>query len=256
MAPDDMAQRALQRLWINRPYRLFWLANVISNLGTSAFVMAMTWFTVTRYGAHGIALLALGYAVPQFLLEVFGGAATDRIAHRRLFLRTEMAFVLGALVLWLASINGEVSLWLLVGVNAFNGVVSAFDTPARTTLISEMVPSDDLVNAQQFYSVAANLTNVFGPALGGVLLSLGRSDQSHEENAFLFNVLSFLPLLCCIPFLPGGRQPRAASSPTQRPRFQMLRSIAEGARYVSGHHQVRLLMALLGIVLLIGIPFK
>ncbi|MEY2749962.1 MAG: hypothetical protein RLZZ168_1978, partial [Cyanobacteriota bacterium] len=60
-APGSPAQPVdLQRLWRNRPFRQFWLANMISNLGTSAFVMAMTWLTVKSYGAHGIALLALG----------------------------------------------------------------------------------------------------------------------------------------------------------------------------------------------------
>ena len=254
--PTSLQRGAYKRLWALRPYRLFWLANVFSNLGTSAFVMAMTWLTVSRYGAHGIALLALGYAVPQFLLQLLGGATTDSIAHRRLFLGTETAFLLGALLLWLASRNGEVPLLLLVGVNAFNGVVSAFDTPARTTLITEMVPSDELVNAQQFYSVAANLTNVFGPALGGVLLSLGRSDQSHEENAFLFNVLSFLPLICCIPLLPAGRRPRRDKAVATGRSAAMLRSIVDGLAYVSRQRQVRVLMALLAMVMLLGMPFQ
>ena len=246
----------MARLWANRPYRRFWLANVLSNLGTSAFVMAMTWLTVSHYGAHGIALLTLGYAIPQFLLQVFGGAATDRIPHRRLFLCTETGMTLGAVVLWLASTRGDVPLGLLVAVNALNGVISAFDTPARTTLITEMVPSTQLVNAQQFYSVAANLTNVLGPALGGILLSLGHTDQSHEEYAFLFNVLSFIPLLCCIPWLPPGHRPRATTASVQRPRLQMLHSISDGFAYVAQQRRLRILMLLLAMVMLLGMPFQ
>jgi MFS family permease len=250
-------QRVYSRLWANRPYRVFWLANLLSNLGTSTFVMAMTWLTVSRYGAHGIALLTLGYGIPQFLLEVFGGAATDRVAHRQLFLRTESAFLGVALVLWLASTRGVVPLWLLVGVNACNGVISAFDTPARTTLITEMVRSDDLVNAQQFYSVAANLTNVFGPALGGILLSLGNTDQAHEEFAFLFNVLSFLPLLACIPLLPASQRLSSATDQApQQQRLSMLVAIGEGVRYVSSHRHLRRLMLLLAAVMVLGMPFQ
>ncbi|MFM7652964.1 MAG: hypothetical protein ACKO5M_08600 [Vulcanococcus sp.] len=44
MAPAD--SMAVQRLGGNGPYPTFWLANLISNLGTSAFVMAMPWLTV------------------------------------------------------------------------------------------------------------------------------------------------------------------------------------------------------------------
>lgn len=36
-------------------FRAFWLANMISNLGTSAFVLAITWLTVKQHGSAGIA---------------------------------------------------------------------------------------------------------------------------------------------------------------------------------------------------------
>jgi MFS family permease len=251
-APGSQAQPTdLQRLWRNRPFRSFWLANLISNLGTSAFVMAMTWLTVKSYGAHGIALLALGYGIPQFLLQMFGGATTDRVPRRQLFLRTQSALLLVALLLLLATTRGMVPLWLLVAVNASNGVISAFDTPARTALISEMVKREELVVAQQVYSVASNVTNVFGPALGGVLLSIGSSDRSHEELAFLFNVLSFLPLLACIPWLPRTPAPGGTAN-----RPALWRSIREGLSYVRRQRPLRLLLQLLALVMLLGLPFQ
>ena len=251
-APGSQAQPLdLQRLWRNRPFRSFWLANLISNLGTSAFVMAMTWLTVKTYGAHGIALLALGYGIPQCLLQVFGGATTDRVPRRLLFLRTQSALLLVASLLLLATTRGMVPLWLLVGVNACNGVISAFDTPARTALISEMVEREELVVAQQIYSVASNVTNVFGPALGGVLLSIGSGDRSHEELAFLFNVLSFLPLLACIPWLPRTPAPGGSAS-----RPALWRSIREGLSYVRRQRPLRLLLQLLALVMLLGLPFQ
>jgi MFS family permease len=105
----------LQRLWHTQTFRVFWLANTVSGLGTSAYVMAMSWLTVKLYGSHGIALLALGYGVPQLLLELFGGAATDRTPRRKLYVLTETSLLLVAAVLWLTSIRGVVPLWMLVG---------------------------------------------------------------------------------------------------------------------------------------------
>jgi len=248
---QNLQEGDIQALWHNRPFRSFWLANLISNLGTSAFVMAMTWLTVKSYGAHGIALLALGYGIPQFLLQLFGGAATDRIPRRRLYLRTESALLLSALVLWIATTRGMVPLWLLVAVNACNGVISAFDTPARTALISEMVSGEQLVVAEQVYSVASNVTNVFGPALGGILLSIGSSDRSHEEVAFLFNVLSFLPLLACIPWLP-----RTPARPSNASKPAIWLSIRTGVGYVLHQRPLRRLLLLLMLVMLLGLPFQ
>ncbi len=240
-------------LWQLRVFRRFWVANLVSNLGTSAFVMALSWLTVKTYGASGIAALALGYGVPQFLLNVVGGAAADRISRRRLFQLTETGFLLVALTLWLVSIGGTVPLWLLVAVNACNGAISAFDSPARTALISEMVPQHQWMEAQQLYSASSNITNIFGPALGGVLLSIGTSNRSHEEVAFFFNVLSFLPLLILIPFLPS---PRAATHAARSKGESFLRSVAEGLQFVRGQWSLRSLLQLLAVVMLLGMPFQ
>ena len=97
-------------LWQLRDFRRFWVASLVSNLGTSAFVMALSWLTVKSYGASGIAALALGYGVPQFLLQVVGGATADRINRRHLFQLTETGFLVVAFTLWLASIDGIVPL--------------------------------------------------------------------------------------------------------------------------------------------------
>lgn len=86
-------------LWRLRSFRRFWLANMVSNLGTSAFVMALSWLTVKSYGATGIAWLALGYGVPQFFLEVIGGAEADRMNRRHLFRLTEVGFLAVALIM-------------------------------------------------------------------------------------------------------------------------------------------------------------
>jgi MFS family permease len=257
---EDSQESALSRLlssarslWQLRVFRRFWVANLVSNLGTSAFVMALSWLTVKTYGASGIAALALGYGVPQFLLEVVGGAAADRISRRRLFQLTETGFLVVALTLWLASMDGTVPLWLLVAVNACNGAISAFDSPARTALISEMVPQHQWMEAQQLYSASSNVTNIFGPALGGVLLSIGTSNRSHEEVAFFFNVLSFLPLLALIPFLPSLHSPTHAARSKGE---SFLRSVAEGLQFVRGQWSLRTLLQLLAVVMLLGMPFQ
>ncbi len=236
-----------------RDFRSFWIANIVSNLGTSAFLMALSWLTVRSYGASGIAALALGYGFPQFLLEVVGGAEADRINRRHLFQLTEAGFLVVALVLWLASLSGAVPLWLLLSLTACNGAISAFDSPARTALISEMVPVEELVDAEQLYSLSSNITNIFGPALGGILMSIGSSDRSHEEIVFLFNVFSFLPLLALIPFLPPGFLPVRAG---KKQGGSFVRSVSEGLRFVRADRRLRPLLMLLAVVMLLGMPFQ
>ena len=235
-----------------KAFRNFWVANIVSNLGTSAFVMAISWLTVKEYGAFGIASLALGYGIPQFCLQIIGGSVADRFARRRLYAITETSLLVSAGILLFASVTGPVPLWLLVGVNAVNGAISSFDTPARSALITEMVAPDQVINAQQAYSTSSSITNIFGPALGGILLSLGKGEGSHEEIAFLFNAISFIPLLICIQSLPLTHfdkkdNPKEAG---------LVQGALDGIQFVRTRRDLRILLLLLGFVMLLGMPFQ
>ena len=230
-------------------FRTFWLANLISNLGTSAFVLAINWLTVKQHGAAGIATLALAYGLPQMLLLLVGGTVSDRIDRRRLFGLTQAGLLLMAVLILIASFQGLVPLWLLALVNGVNGLLAAFDTPARTALVSDLVAPEEVTLAQQLYSLTASATNIFGPALGGVLLSLGPTARSHEEVAFAFDVLTFVPLLLAIPWLP-----RSARRPAAQKAFGA--SLQAGLRYVRERAHQRTLLLLLSLVMVLGMPFQ
>jgi len=235
---------------LRRPgFRAFWLANLISSLGTSAYVLAINWLTVKQHGAAGIACLALAYGLPQMLFQLIGGTASDRIARRRLYACTQLGLLGIALLILMASLEGSVPLWLLAAVSAGNGLLSAFDTPTRTALVTDLVEPAQVGTAQQLYSTTSGLTNIFGPALGGLLLSLGPSARSHEEVAFAFNVLSFIPLLVAIPWLP-----RTNSRPAAKESFRA--SLKAGLHTARQRTSLRTLLLLLSLVMVLGMPFQ
>ncbi|MCX5939502.1 MAG: MFS transporter [Cyanobium sp. LacPavin_0818_WC50_MAG_67_9] len=235
---------------LGRPgFRAFWLANLVSNLGTSAFVLAINWLTVKQHGAAGIASLALAYGLPQMLLQLVGGTVSDRIDRRRLFGLTQSGLLLMALLVLIASLRGLVPLWLLALVNGANGVLAAFDTPARTALVTDLVEPEEVTLAQQLYSLTTSATNIFGPALGGVLLSLGPTARSHEEVAFAFDVFSFVPLLIAIPWLPR-------STGRSAPKESFRTSLRAGLHYVRERAQLRTLLLVLSLVMVLGMPFQ
>jgi len=238
-------------------FRAFWLANLVSNLGTSAFVLAINWLTVKQHGPAGIATLALAYGLPQMLLQLVGGTASDRLERRRLFSLTQSAMLALALLILVAALRGPVPLWLLALVNGGNGILSAFDTPARTALVTDLAGMTRVAVAQQLYSLTASVTNIFGPALGGVLLSLGPTARSHEEVAFAFNALSFLPLLLCLPWLPRPPRPTARPPRPGAPERESFRaSLRAGLAFVRHRPELRTLLLLLALVMVLGMPFQ
>lgn len=235
---------------LSRPrFRAFWLANLVSNLGTSAYVLAISWLTVKQHGAAGIACLALAYGLPQMLLQLVGGTVSDRIDRRRLFGLTQSGMLLMAALILIASMRQLVPLWLLALSSGTNGLLAAFDTPARTALVTDLVKTEEVTLAQQLYSLTSSATNIFGPALGGVLLSLGPGARSHEEAAFAFNVLSFVPLLIAIRWLP-----RATSVSAPKESFRA--SLRAGLHYMRERPSLRTLLLLLSLVMVLGMPFQ
>ena len=124
-APANRTAAATMAGLLSRPgFRAFWLANLISNLGTSAFVLAINWLTVKQHGAAGIACLALAYGIPQMLLQLVGGTVSDRLDRRRLFGLTQSGLLVMAVLILIASLRGLVPLWLLALVNGVNGLLA------------------------------------------------------------------------------------------------------------------------------------
>jgi MFS family permease len=186
------------------------------------------------------------------LLQLVGGTLSDRIDRRRLFAITQLGMLIVALLILAASLQEMVPLWLLALVSGTNGVISAFDTPARTALVTDLVEPHQVSLAQQLYSLTSSVTNIFGPALGGVLLSIGPNTRSHEEVAFAFNALSFLPLLISITWLPRSRT--AAGESESRPSFTT--SLRAGLEMVRRRSDLRTLLLVLALVMLLGMPFQ
>src|SRR5919202_1931149 len=86
------------------------------------------------------------------------------------------------------------------------GVMMSFNQPARQSLISDIVPRADLMNAIALNSATRNLTRVIGPAIGGGLIaSVG------VAGAFYVNAASFLAVLYGL---------AAMDFPPRRPRLR------------------------------------
>lgn len=251
MAMESVQSRTYRDMLRDPPLRTFWLANTFSGLGTGAFIMALNWLTVRQHGAPGIAALVIGYGVPQFALQLLGGSVSDRLDRRRLFAITQIGFLVVAMGLLMAASHNVAHLWVLVAVNVLFGGISAFDTPARTALISQMVESHEVVAVQQLFNLSGGITNVLGPALGGILLTVGNADQTREELAFLFNVVSYIPLLLSLPFL----RVTLADEATQH-SHRILDGVREGLLYVRGQASLQSLLILLAVVMLLGMPFQ
>jgi MFS family permease len=229
----------------HRNFRLLWSANLVSNFGTSTYILAINWIAVREHGALGLAAITLAYGALQFLFQLVGGSVSDRFNRKAVFFTTELFMTVIAFVLAGCASFQFIPLWLLALVNGINGGISAFDTPARTTLINESVPPEDLLDAQELYGTAANATSIIGPALGGILLGVG-----HVALAFWFNALSFIPILLSIGLLKMN-----VSSVSQQ-KEPIIQSIDECIKYIRDEKVLRTLILLITVIMVLGLPYQ
>ena len=170
---------------------LLWIGTVVSHSGDWMDQLALNWLVlVISNSPLSLGLVNLCRAIPVLLLIPLGGVAADRWERRKILMVTQsiamcLAFILGALVT-----TGMVNIWEIYVIAALRGAVMSLNMPARQSIISDMVPKDELQNAVALNSATMNLTRVLGPSLGGILISLLGIDW-----LFYLNGLSFLAIL-------------------------------------------------------------
>ena len=138
--------RTLQR---HRNFRLFWFGQTLSLIGTWMQSMAQGWLALElSNSALLVALVASAQSFPVLLLSMPAGVVVDRSDKLRLVKIAQALLALEAATLWWFTWSGHVTVgWLLILATA-NGVFSAFEIPARQSLVIELVGREDLPGAR------------------------------------------------------------------------------------------------------------
>ncbi|WP_350274418.1 MFS transporter [Kribbella sp. HUAS MG21] len=169
--PPALVGRTLGSLRANRPFQLLWFSNLFFFGGVWTQTLVLGWlawetthsdFKVAVFGAVRLAPLLLG---------PFGGAFADRHNRVRLLLiACTWALAAAGVVATLASLGQASYGVLLVGGLAL-GLAQSPSQPARASLVLDLVGRQNLSNANALNSMALNMTQVIGPAAGGLLIN-------------------------------------------------------------------------------------
>ncbi len=116
----------------HRNYRLYFAGQLVSFTGSWMQNAALMWLVFHRTGdAAWPPLLLVAQVGPTLLFGAWGGHLADRWPKRTIVLRTQAAFLLNAVALTLLVAANVVEPWLVLALQAANGLVQAVDLPAR-----------------------------------------------------------------------------------------------------------------------------
>lgn len=234
--------RALQ----HRNYRLFFGGQSISLIGTWITRVATSWL-VYRLTGSLVLLGVVGFCgqIPTLVLAPFAGVIVDRTDRKRILLYTQVMSMLQSFALAAMVFTDTVSVPLILALQVVQGVINAFDTPARQTFVVEMVEDRaDLPNAIALNSSMVNASRILGPSIGGVIIA-----ATGEGWCFLIDAISYIAVIASL--LMMNVEPRELPRRTTN----MLAELRTGFEYVSSFLPVRTTLILLALVSILGMPY-
>jgi len=231
----------------HRNYKLFFIGQGVSLIGTWMEQIAMSWL-VYRLTDSVFMLGLLGFAaqIPSFIFGPFGGVVSDRYDRHRIVLVTQiLSMVQASVVAALVLTDTATVTWLLVLI-VFLGIINAFGNTARQAFVIELVEKrEDVGNAIALNSSMFNMARLVGPSVAGILIA-----AVGEGMCFLINALSFLGVIFCLLAMRVERKPRPKTE------TRVWQSLKEGYQYVFGFPPIRAVIIQIGIISLVGMPFS
>jgi MFS family permease len=218
------------RVLRNPNFGIYTAGHSISLIGSWMQRIATGWLAweLTESGAW-LGLVAFADLFPTAIIGPIAGAAADRWDRLRVTKVSQVLSCGQALALFALTATGQISIVLLLALTAFQGVVTAFNQPARLALIPALLPRSDLPSAVAVNSIIFNLARFIGPALAGILIATAGVAAAFAANAATF--LVFLAALERIRLAP------TAMGASERPAFTT--ELIDGFRYIFTHPGLR-----------------
>jgi len=235
--PGALARRTFRSLSIYN-FRLFFISQVVSMSGTWMQAVAQNWLVLQLTGSSVDLGITVGLQFgPVLVLGAWAGALADRIDKRRLFMATQTAAALFALILAALTFTDVVTVWMIWVLAGLTGVATALGLPAWQSFVYEMVGPDDLTNAVGLNAVMINSSRIVGPAIGGLLIA-----AVGVAPCFLINAVSFVAVIVALAVMRTGEL--RPSKPVPREPGQ----VRAGLRYVWRTPALRIPLVMMAVV--------
>jgi MFS family permease len=237
----------LTRALRHRNYRLFFSGQTVSLVGTWITRIATSWLVYRL--THSVFLLGVvGFfgQIPTLLLAPFTGVLIDRWNRHRILVVTQVLAMLQSVALAVLTLAGIITVTEILALQVVQGIINAFDTPARQTFVVEMVTDRaDLPNAIALNSSMVNASRIIGPSVGGIMIA-----AVGEGWCFAFDAVSYLAVIASLLAMRLEKfSPPAANT-------RMLDELRTGFRYVTRFPPVRDSLLLLALVATMGMPYN
>lgn len=206
-----------------RDFRLLWTGLLISIAGSMMQNAAILWHVYVLTGSpFALGLVGLVRVLPIVGFSLISGVVADIYDRRKLMLISQMGMAVCAALLGLVAFTGSRNVWEIYVLAGLSSTFSAFDLPARQSLIPSLVPADAVANAFSLHATLFQAGSIAGPALSGIVIA-----NFGIAWTYWLNGLSFLAVIFALLQISYRREATVEKQPVISKE-----AIAEGLHFV------------------------
>ncbi|MFC8192611.1 MFS transporter [Cellulomonas sp. NPDC057328] len=236
-APLTEAERPRWR----RDTGVFLAGQTSSLLGSMLVQYAIMWhLTLETRSGSVMAIYAVVGFLPQAVVSVFGGVWADRLDRKKLIIGADATIAASTLALALIMLSGYDDLWLLYLVSAIRSAGAGIQTPAVSSLLPQIVPTEKLMRVNGINQTIQSAMMLIAPAVAAGLYA-----TASIEAIFFVDVVTALIGIALLTLVPVPRLVRTDQVAGVR---GYLADLVGGVRYVATHAFVRWVLLLWGVV--------
>jgi MFS family permease len=190
ISPSVTARSSTFTALRNPVYRNLWLATLLSGTCVSAHDTAATWaMNMLSPSPFLLSLMSTVASLPFFFFTLPAGALADMLDRKKLMLVMNFWLAGTAALLAIIGLLGLLSPWIILVCVFLTGVGFAFNSPAWTAVVPDIVTDAELPSAATLGGLQLNISGIIGPAIGGILLRFFAPNWVFALNAACFFVV-------------------------------------------------------------------
>jgi predicted MFS family arabinose efflux permease len=174
-------------------FRLLFAARAISYVGTYLAPIAVAFAILDNGGgATAVGLSFAAWTLAQVAMLAFGGVVGDRVPRRLVMIGSDVASAAVRTTMGVLLVSGHAQVWQLIALQACGGAAVAFYSPASYGLTREVVPEDELQQANALLAIARFAAFPIGAAIGGSIVALIGSGTALLVDAATYGTSALL----------------------------------------------------------------